>query len=1144
MFCINISDSPIVAPNCDPTDVINCELQLTDNNGLIATITLEGTLENINNFSATHPLRLVGSTGSYTQNSISITETFPSNFEFYEAIVGALSVIDCKGISSVTPFVDTLTMNDTDAVDDLTPIQIIKGTTINIAPNLQGNDIDNQNDNQSIISINGHNVTNNQPTIINGFIIELTPLGELNFAPQTNTPIGQYSFTYLIQDDNVNPAQDTAQFIIELVNETVEGGANSTNAVDDPTPIKIDELQTTNILPLLKANDFDLELDNQVVTHVDEIELQIGTPVVIKDVEFVKVSETVINATPNAGSIGTINFTYSIEDDGSPIATDTANFSIQVTEAIPANTTDAVDDPTPIQIEELQTINLSPLLLINDVDPENHNQVVTHIDGIELQIGTPVVIKDVEFVKVSDTVINATPQSAAVGTIVILNYSIEDNGIPVATDTANFYIDVTPAIVANTTDAIDDTPISIEEIQTINISPLLLINDVDPENHNQVVTHVDGIELQIGTPVVIKDVEFVKVSETVINATPQMGSVGTINFTYSIEDDGSPIATDTANFSFAVTPTNSTDAIDDTPISIEEIQTINISPLLLINDVDPENHNQVVTHIDGTELQLGTPVVIKDVEFVKVSDTVINATPNAGSIGTINFTYSIEDDGTPVADDTANFSIDVTPAPQILHAGILIDESNEKLVKVTTYGTHYTQAGVAYGLEDSIDASYRDYFQVNSTVMFWLESVGGGSANSFTFSNYAQGITQEDKNLIESSFQGVMGINGYYFNDQLIHGIAVKIGLITKNGFDNNTYNRSIFRQVNFNNQNDFDTQYQMLYPYITFQTDSNFISIDSINDGHIVEWGDGETSLIHSTILHTNIEHTYVGNIEEGIIWGNITSVDFDDCNLSSLDMILISNSIEAIKAENNNLNSLEVGSFSLLIKLWVGGNNISSLNYHNLLNLRELTINYNLFTSIDVTNLTELYRLSLSGNQISVLDVSQNTKLTQLYCSDNSILQLDLSNQTLLTNLSCNNNQISDLSSLEIITSLVSLSANNNDIGNLDVSNLVNLELLHLNNCGISIIDITDLALMENIALADNSITNLNFSSMNTINYINIKDLNLTGGQIEPIVNSLLAAQSSNAGTLYINGNNAAPSNLTSIQTLIDWGWTVFHN
>lgn len=452
MYCINFETTPILAPNCNDDSIITANFTLTDVNGLIGEVSVVGKLGDINTFDSHRPLRLLGGNGTTTQAQVLIIEEYPQSFEFFDSITTSLTVIDCKGIPSVTPSVTTLTINDTIAVDD-DSIEIEVGQTLNIAPIIQANDLDNQGDTQIIIAVNGHNISNNQPTIINGFIIELTPEGALNFTPDSSTPLDTYTFNYTIQDSNLNPATDVGTFQLELIPEQIIAPPNTTDAVDD-IAISIGENATGNIIPIILANDTDVENHNQYVTHIDNNELQVGTPIILNGVEFVKVNEATLNVTPQQGTGNTTkDFTYTIVDDGNPIATDTANFSLEIIEEtiVSINRTDAIDDD-PIEIEEGETINISPILLANDVDIDN--QFIIEINGTTLELGTPIVINEVEFIKISETILNVTPQQGVLIETKNFNYTIVDDGNPIATDTANFSLIIkgvlNPAILTQT----------------------------------------------------------------------------------------------------------------------------------------------------------------------------------------------------------------------------------------------------------------------------------------------------------------------------------------------------------------------------------------------------------------------------------------------------------------------------------------------------------------------------------------------------------------------------------------------------------------------------------------------------------------------------------------------------------------------
>ena len=80
-----------------------------------------------------------------------------------------------------------------------------------------------------------------------------------------------------------------------------------------------------------------------------------------------------------------------------------------------------------------------------------------------------------------------------------------------------------------------------------------------------------------------------------------------------------------------------------------------------------------------------------------------------------------------------------------------------------------------------------------------------------------------------------------------------------------------------------------------------------------------------------------------------------------------------------------------------------------------------------------TSLTYLNCYGNQLTSLDVTQNTALTDLTCSVNQLTSLDVSQNTSLLYLSCFENQ---LTSLDLNSALIELYCGNNQLTNFDLT------------------------------------------------------------------------------------------------------------
>ena len=223
------------------------------------------------------------------------------------------------------------------------------------------------------------------------------------------------------------------------------------------------------------------------------------------------------------------------------------------------------------------------------------------------------------------------------------SYEVCDGGSPQACDNADVVIQVLPMEderdVNEPPVANDDTVITESGVPaTGNV----LVNDFDPDGDTITVT--GNTQPTNGSVTVNPDGTFAY--------TPELGFTGEDSFEYTVCDDGAPSECTTGTVTIEVTPDygNSTVANDDAYFGLVDNT---ISGNVLDNDFDPEGQSQQVdvntTPLNGPSN--GTLVINPDGSFTY--------TPNAGFIGTDQFTYQISDTGSPVATDVATVYISV-----------------------------------------------------------------------------------------------------------------------------------------------------------------------------------------------------------------------------------------------------------------------------------------------------------------------------------------------------------------------------------------------------------------------------------------------------------------------------------------------------
>ncbi|MBW2938861.1 tandem-95 repeat protein, partial [Aureisphaera sp. CAU 1614] len=568
---------------------------------------------------------------------------------------------------SATVFIEVLPINQNTTIANADTA----GTEVNtpVSGNVLANDFDPEGDNQVVTNVGTF------PTTQGGSITIATD-GSFTYTPPANFE-GEDTFEYFIIDDNLNPATDSAILTI-----TVNGDPNKnrTYANDDAYHGNQGATITGNVLD----NDSDPEGHNQFVdTVITPVSGPTnGTLVINADGTFTYV--------PNDPSFfGTDQFIYEIFDNGSPVARDRATVIITI---FGINTTDAVNDIN----NTFTDVPVAGNVLTNDEDEQGDNQVVTTVGTFPTTAGGSVTMN-------ADGSYVYTPPAGYSGPDTF-QYSIADDGNPVATDTATVFIEVLP-INQNTTIANADTAGT--EVNT-PVTGNVLANDFDPEGDNQVVTNVGTFPTTQGGSITIA-------ADGSFTYTPPANFEGEDTFEYFIIDDNLNPATDSAILTITVNGDpnkNRTYANDD---AYHGNQGATITGNVLDNDSDPEGHNQfvdtVITPVSGPTN--GTLVINADGSFTYV--------PNDPSFfGNDQFVYEIFDDGSPVARDRATviitlFGNNTTDAVNDINntytnipvsGNVLTNDEDEEGDNqiVTTVGTFPTTAGGSVTM--NADGSY------------------------------------------------------------------------------------------------------------------------------------------------------------------------------------------------------------------------------------------------------------------------------------------------------------------------------------------------------------------------------------------------------------------------------------------------------
>jgi hypothetical protein len=442
-----------------------------------------------------------------------------------------------------------------------------------------------------------------QPTIIsnpsNGTVV-VNPNGTVTYTPNTGFS-GEDVYTYFICDNGTPVACDTANAYVNV--PPITTAVNQTYTNDDAYVTPINTPKSGNV----GLNDTDPQ--NDAVTFTQVSNPSHGTVVFNNDGTF--------TYTPNQGYTGTDQYVYSKCDNGTPVACDTSTVYITI---------------------HAPYINADPDINQTIVNTPVSGSVATNDNVIPNSVFTPLgTMSNGTLVMNPDGTYTYTPNQGFVGTDMVQYIVCSPAPINLC-DTTTLTIIVTPLTTnsGNTVFAQDDhasTPVNTP------VDMCLLCNDVDPQNHT------------ISNPVILSNPSNGTVTVNpngTVTYTPNTGFTGTDVYTYSICDNGNPVACDTANAYVDIQDTlgvaNFTYANDDMTFTLINIP---VTASAATNDTDPEGDDVTFTQV--TNPANGTVVMGPNGTYTY--------TPNPGYSGPDQFVYSKCDDGTPQACDTATVYI-------------------------------------------------------------------------------------------------------------------------------------------------------------------------------------------------------------------------------------------------------------------------------------------------------------------------------------------------------------------------------------------------------------------------------------------------------------------------------------------------------
>jgi len=421
----------------------------------------------------------------------------------------------------------------------------------------------------------------------------------------------------------------------------ITGGSGPVN--QPPVLSTIGNRSTSELTPLsFTASANDPDVGNTLTYSLDAASLAAGMAINANTGQFTW------TPTEQQGP-GLFSVTITVADNGSPTASDSETFSIQVSEQNVAPVLAPIGNQTVAEGQPL-TVNVSA----TDSDLPA-NGIVISVTGLP------------SFASLTDNgngtgSITFAPGFSDAGPYSI-NVTATDNGSPALSNTKTFSLTVTN--VNSAPDAVNDTRSTNEDTQLVITAASLLTNDTDIDGDTLTVTSV-GSAVNGSVSLAGSNITF----------TPNANFNGPASFTYTISDGNG--GTDTATVNITVNPVNDVPVANDDTASTSENQPVVVS--VLTNDTDVDGNTLTVTSVtNGTNGSVTT------------NGTTVTYTPNANFSGSDSFTYTISDGNGGTDTATVNITVGgVNDAPDAVNDTRSTNEDTPLIIAAASLLTNDT----------------------------------------------------------------------------------------------------------------------------------------------------------------------------------------------------------------------------------------------------------------------------------------------------------------------------------------------------------------------------------------------------------------------------------------------------------------------
>jgi len=610
-------------------------------------------------------------------------------------------------------------INSTRAKNDINQI-LINSTAV--VGNVLINDIDEEGDNQSLVSATYLNASGTSTSLLfltaTDIYDEAGNLAGSIFLKQSGAysfnPAQDYSGTimvnYVVTDDNVDPATDMATLSIEVLPyPSVVGNDYVTIAIDDTNTVEQGETVTS----FVTVNDIDPDGNSNTAITATASNGWGSLVTLGSTPEDIYNTDTELAGQASIDGNGNIQFTADASFEGKVAIDYAISMTSTAVLTITVEASDATDNDTYANDDAnmgLQEATLTGNILNNDYDAEGNSQTISSAksnSGIDMNLGSMTEIETVGQLLVNTNGdYTFIPFSTFSGTERI-EYAVCDNNGTQACEKASLYLTILPT---NSTMAEDD--IHQMAINTV-AKGFLLTNDRDEQGDELAVQSASYLNASGQSQVLTLDVEtqifdenaalagtFELASNGNYTFDPVAEYVGKVPVHYVINDNNGNEATDAAILRIYVLSNPLDPGFNNNVIAQDDTNTVEsggtVQAYLLWNDRDIDG--DVITAVSakvsngagGTVEILGSNQIFYDV------NNTIAGVGNLGAGGKVTFkaspafvgevivNYTISDNKGSL--DYATLTITVEPYKSEDNDTYANDDANVGLQDVTLTG--------------------------------------------------------------------------------------------------------------------------------------------------------------------------------------------------------------------------------------------------------------------------------------------------------------------------------------------------------------------------------------------------------------------------------------------------------------------------